>query len=51
VVVWLVQVVVALALATASRLLGGGGPTAPGPRGPLESVAASASRAAAGRPG
>lgn len=51
VVVWLVQVVVALTLATAFRLLGGGGPTAPGPRGPLESVAASASRAAAGRPG
>lgn len=48
--VWLVQVVAALALATAWRLLGRGGPTDPGPRGPLESVAAAASHAAAGRP-
>ncbi len=51
VLVWLVQVVAALALATAWRLLGGGGPTEPGARGPLESVAASASRAAVGRAG
>lgn len=48
--VWLVQVVLALAVATAWRLLGRGDPTAPGPRGPLESVAAAASRAAAGPP-
>lgn len=46
--VWLVQVAAALALATAWRLLGRGDPTAPAPRGPLESMAAAASRAAAG---